>query len=256
MDSIVNKIKHNSRTDVTIVEKFYSPSEDGESVVQVPVPEHVEIQYFTHGGPGTWKVRRDGSTLESCSLSEDGMSLECHVGLSDKNLGHGVLLKVVTVTETNPDFPDETISKDTPGETDLFLWPGCTECVTDIESTSVLATVLYGKSAYDLAVLKGFEGTLEEWLASLKGTDGIDGEPGPQGETGPRGETGPQGETGPKGETGQQGEKGEKGEKGESGGLLYPRFYIDPAMHLHVASEDDPSDRFSINSEGHLLVTI
>ena len=32
-----------------------------------------------------------------------------------------------------------------------------------------------GKSAYDLAVEKGYTGTLEEWLASLKGANGTDG---------------------------------------------------------------------------------
>ena len=32
-----------------------------------------------------------------------------------------------------------------------------------------------GLSAYDLAVQNGFEGTLDEWLASLKGADGEDG---------------------------------------------------------------------------------
>lgn len=253
MEKTANKIKHNSRTDVTIVEKFYSPSADGGSVVQVPVPDNVEIVFFTHGGPGTWKVSRQGSELESCTLSEDGMSLECHIGLSVKDLGHGVLLKVVTVTEPDPDFPDETIVKSTPGETDLFLWPGCTECVTDVESISVLATVLYGKSAYQLAVQEGFDGTLDEWLASLKGADGKDGETGPEGPRGIQGETGPQGPQGIQGETGPQ---GEQGPQGESGGLLYPRFYIDAAMHLHVTSEDNPSDRFRIREDGHLIVKV
>ena len=32
-----------------------------------------------------------------------------------------------------------------------------------------------GKSAYELAVEKGYEGTLEEWLASLKGEAGVNG---------------------------------------------------------------------------------
>jgi len=41
-----------------------------------------------------------------------------------------------------------------------------------------------GKSAYDLAVENGFEGTMEEWIESLKG------------ETGPRGPEGPQGPPG------------------------------------------------------------
>lgn len=32
---------------------------------------------------------------------------------------------------------------------------------------------IVGKSAYDIAVANGFEGSEEEWLASLKGVDGI-----------------------------------------------------------------------------------
>ena len=240
-NSIIIKRKHNSRSDVTIVEKFYNLDVDGETVIQVPVPENVVITYFTHGGPGSWKCSRKGTSLESCSISGDGMSLECHVGLSSKDLGRGVLLKDVTVTEPNPDFPEETVVKSTPGETDLFLWPGCTECVTDIESISVLATVLYGKSAYDLAVLRGFVGSVDEWLASLKGADGKDGAEGPEGKAGPEGPEGPEGKTGP---------------QGESGGLLYPRFHIDAAMHLHVTSEDNPSDRFHVNNDGHLIVKL
>ncbi|MGR6906152.1 pyocin knob domain-containing protein [Lysinibacillus sp. BSL11] len=44
-----------------------------------------------------------------------------------------------------------------------------------------------GKSAYDLAVEKGFVGTMEEWLESLKGEigpPGLDGPPGPTGQDG------------------------------------------------------------------------
>lgn len=44
-----------------------------------------------------------------------------------------------------------------------------------------------GKSAYEIAVKNGFEGTEEEWLESLKGETG---EKGPQGETGPAGANG------------------------------------------------------------------
>ncbi|MFY0521160.1 hypothetical protein ACOMCU_25530 [Lysinibacillus sp. UGB7] len=38
-----------------------------------------------------------------------------------------------------------------------------------------------GKSAYDLAVENGFEGTMEEWVESLKGIQGPQGPEGPQG---------------------------------------------------------------------------
>lgn len=36
-------------------------------------------------------------------------------------------------------------------------------------------TILRGYSAYDVAILNGYKGTEEEWLASLHGKDGIDG---------------------------------------------------------------------------------
>ena len=60
-----------------------------------------------------------------------------------------------------------------------------------------------GKSAYQLAVEKGFVGTEAEWVASLKGETGPigpQGEVGPQGLKGETGATGPQGIQGPKGD--------------------------------------------------------
>ena len=60
-----------------------------------------------------------------------------------------------------------------------------------------------GKSAYQLAVEKGFVGTEAEWIASLKGETGPigpQGEIGPQGLKGETGATGPQGIQGPKGD--------------------------------------------------------
>jgi len=65
-----------------------------------------------------------------------------------------------------------------------------------------------GPSAYDVAVVEGFTGTEEEWLASLVG---------PQGEVGEQGPVGPQGEVGPKGDLGYRGYPGEKGDKGDKG---------------------------------------
>lgn len=62
-----------------------------------------------------------------------------------------------------------------------------------------------GKSAYEVAVAAGFEGTEAEWLASL------------QGETGATGPTGPQGEKGDKGDQGEKGATGEAGPKGDPG---------------------------------------
>ena len=41
-----------------------------------------------------------------------------------------------------------------------------------------------GLSAYELACRQGFDGTLDEWLASLKGEDGSDGTNGADGKDG------------------------------------------------------------------------
>ena len=114
-----------------------------------------------------------------------------------------------------------------------------------------------GKSAYQIAVEQGYQGSESDWLSSLKGDKGekgntgakgnpgqdgaegksayaiavehgyedseekwllsLKGEKGDAGERGEKGDTGLQGERGEKGETGQQGEQGPKGEKGDPG---------------------------------------
>ena len=48
----------------------------------------------------------------------------------------------------------------------------------------------YGKSAYEIALDNGFEGTEAEWLESLKGKDGADGKDGKDGADGIDGEAG------------------------------------------------------------------
>ena len=88
---------------------------------------------------------------------------------------------------------------------------------------------------YQLAVDSGFTGTYEEWLESIRGEDGENGQTphigengnwwigdtdtgvpatGPQG---PTGDTGPQGPAGPAGSDGQPGSQGEPGKDGEVG---------------------------------------
>ncbi|MCX2820940.1 MULTISPECIES: hypothetical protein [Bacillus] len=47
----------------------------------------------------------------------------------------------------------------------------------------VNVSIVTGKSAYDIAVDNGFSGTVEEWLASLKGKKGNTGANGAKGAT-------------------------------------------------------------------------
>lgn len=74
-----------------------------------------------------------------------------------------------------------------------------------------------GDSAYQVALTHGFEGSEEEWLASLKGPKGDTGETGPKGEQGIQGPKGDTGLTGPKGDAGAAGPQGETGPQGEQG---------------------------------------
>ena len=108
----------------------------------------------------------------------------------------------------------------------------------DKETTLPLLEGL-GKSAYAIAVAHGFKGTEQEWLNSLQGVQGPQGEPGPKGEDGAPGPKGEDGAQGPKGEplsyedlTEAQklelkGEKGERGEQGTPGPKGEPFKYSD-----------------------------
>ncbi|AWD89944.1 hypothetical protein G9362_16040 [Bacillus sp. EKM601B] len=66
----------------------------------------------------------------------------------------------------------------------------------------VNVSIVTGKSAYDIAVDNGFSGTVEEWLASLKGEKGNTGATGAKGDKGDTGATGAKGATGAAGKDG------------------------------------------------------
>ncbi|MED1228489.1 collagen-like protein [Bacillus nakamurai] len=69
----------------------------------------------------------------------------------------------------------------------------------------VNVSIVTGKSAYDIAVDNGFSGTVEEWLASLKGEKGSTGATGAKGDKGDTGATGARGATGVAGKDGKDG---------------------------------------------------
>ena len=62
------------------------------------------------------------------------------------------------------------VEQDTDG---LYYWTLDGEWLTDDEGSKILAQGMAGKSAYELE--KGYRGTLDEWLASLNGSNGDDG---------------------------------------------------------------------------------
>ena len=74
-----------------------------------------------------------------------------------------------------------------------------------------------GKSAYEIAVEYGFEGTELEWLESLKGADGKDGKDGKDGRDGADGKDGVDGANGLDGYNGTDGADGLDGMNGRDG---------------------------------------
>ncbi|NWO04224.1 MAG: collagen-like protein [Alteromonadaceae bacterium] len=133
-----------------------------------------------------------------------------------------------------------------------------------------------GKSAYELAVANGFEGTEQEWLFSLKGErgergpiglKGDQGDPGPQGiqgirgpagEQGPKGDPGPQGiqgEPGERGPQGIQGAKGDKGDKGDDGTSVTIAGNVATSTELPTGlGAGDAGTGYITNNDGNLHV--
>ena len=105
---------------------------------------------------------------------------------------------------------------------EAFTLVGCT-CDSDttsadnlqveqtIELTGNLSVGIRGRSAYEVWLDNGHEGTEADFVAWLQGPKGD------KGEKGEKGETGAQGPQGPKGDTGERGPKGDKGDTGEQG---------------------------------------
>ena len=119
----------------------------------------------------------------------------------------------------------------------------------------------YYISAYGLAVSKGYEGTLEQWLESLIGPQGEQGAPflyenftAEQLEAlrGPQGIQGAQGIQGPRGE---RGLTGESGVVSPADGFF--TLSVDTDGNLWVTSRDGNTNSFDYESEtGNLYVTV
>ena len=128
-------------------------------------------------------------------------------GLQNGKDGKDGISPAVTVTETET---GATISvTDATGTTTAELHNGEKGDKGDTGSRGA-----DGKSAYEVALQKGFAGTEADWLTSLKGQKGDTGAPGAKGEPGEKGERGEKGEAG---ETGEKGEKGDTGTPGKDG---------------------------------------
>lgn len=131
--------------------------------------------------------------------------------------------------------------------------------VESVELESDINLPKNGESAYETALKVGFEGTEEEWIASLKGQKGDKGD---KGETGP---IGPQGEKGEKGADGtitfeelteeqkaslkgDKGDTGDKGDKGDAGTTYVPN--VDNEGNLSWTNNGGLENPTTINIKG------
>lgn len=168
-------MRKNFRSDFIIEETFYAKSEQN-GLVPTAVPENFRIDYFTLSsrGKAQFTCSRNGAVFHNCSLSQGGNSVICRLALSRKFIGSGPLLKIVRTSEADPGFPESLRNDELIASTGIDLWAGPSDA-GEMESDSVLPEVIvrYGYSAYRLAVLNGFVGTEQEWLASLIGPQGL-----------------------------------------------------------------------------------
>lgn len=236
-------MKRNFREDLTVIESFMT-LDGGGSLVQAPVPDYVRVEFKVKRGLTVITCFRRGEEFSSCCLTEDGTGLVCALPLSRQTIGKGRLCHRVIIEYPDALFPDQTRYVPMPEEVevdgepiDLVAGPGDVPDIVSIETQAVL--LVPGESAYQLAVRRGFVGTEEEWLESLKGRPGDDGHSLSWDDLTP------------------EQKESLRGERGESGGILYPTFRIDSAMHLKMDThEDTGAERFHLAENGHLELEI
>lgn len=140
----------------------------------IAVPSHVRINYFTRSKAGIITVERDGDTTSNCYVSQDGMTLIASLPLSRRTIGKGEVYKVVEVITEDASFPGDTKIAATPGRTWVVLIEGPSDNSDTVLSESIGVIMMYGYSAYQLAVQHGYEGTEEEWLNAMADKNYVD----------------------------------------------------------------------------------
>ena len=109
-----------------------------------------------------------------------------------------------------------------------------------------------GLSAYQVWLSLGNVGSEQDFIDSLQGEEGPQGVPG---ETGPQGQVGPAGEPGPQGPIGNTGPQGPQGLQGEMGEISLLTFDVNDNMHLIMQLETNTNLNFTLDVNGHLILT-
>lgn len=238
----------NYESDFKIVEKFKGET----TIIDAPF----KFTYYTNATRGEHVVSFDGEKFSNCHPTESG---EVVIPFNNHNLGVGNLLVKREFFLKDKDFADSYCHLVTIMSTGITLDSGKTDSAGEVvlEYVANFQKGDTGKSAYDEWLGLGNEGTVEDFLnsmrgkpftyedftpeqlAALKGEKGERGEQGVRGEQGDdayevwlkaghvgslqdffdyyKGDKGDKGEQGIQGVQGIQGERGERGEKGDQG---------------------------------------
>lgn len=137
----------NFKSDFTSVHTFCR--QEGDEKKQIAVPEHVRLTFFTAERCGCITVERNGVNMTSCSLSEDGMTLNARVPLSKKSLGTGELFCEISEITTDAEFPDKERIEVTPVRPGVTLWPGKSDDSLEVSADIVFGVVCPGAVRYD-----------------------------------------------------------------------------------------------------------
>ena len=157
------------------------------------ITEHSEVgyavpfrfRYYAAAPSRYFEASYDGNNFHNCRLNDNG---DLVIGFDNHNMGCGILMVARTYYLNNQDFADgvcdeaiapipvEIEETNELGEINKFNIRLALSGETSINASSIVMPYWAkgdpGKSAYEVAVEQGYVGTVDEWLASLRGPQG------------------------------------------------------------------------------------
>ena len=129
---------------------------------------------------------------------------------------------------------------------------------TSILTGAIAAALAAAEAANTAAGHAPYIGASGNWFIwDATAGDYVDSGTSATGPEGPAGQDGRDGQDGQDGRDGQDGQDGADGRDGVDGGILYPTFRIDAAMHLQMSDAGESANqRFEVDSAGHFKMTI
>lgn len=164
----------NYHSDFTFVEKFYKLGSNNDLVADKIPDITIDFEFVYRAEPDrSFKAGRKNGEYFNCKPLDDA-SIEVFIPLSRNSLGTGELFHELKLYTPNDDFPESIQRICIPASTGIILHKGASvPLTTSIAGNAIVAAILAGKSAYEIAVEKyGYEGTEEEYVkASYRALD-------------------------------------------------------------------------------------